>query len=420
MKFWTWFERSLLLLLCLLLLTQSVYIPQTTVDKVRQYTGTLEFDYFTWEVNSLLLKLGQSGLQINNRVDSSTQHSLVTSYFSLVQKEESLDGQISEIYANPAVTDPHNQAADLLTQQAQVQKMLDEMAPLVEEILQNQVSQVLAENGLTLGGQPTPSLLYHTTPLPKALIVSPRDVIRQDVNISLLANISLEQITELETTISKALNVSVLIEDIGGVGVYPTMVMQSSSPTWVIQTIAHEWTHNYLSLHPLGVNYDTTAELRTMNETTADIVGTEIGKQVIARFYPEWKSASRLPGRTRFGMADNSLSDDTFDFNKEMHTTRVHVDELLKAGKIDEAESYMEQRRQVFVAHGYLIRKLNQAYFAFHGAYAETTEGAAGADPVGPAVRALRQQSKSLADFLETISWMTSFTQLQQAVGIRQ
>ena len=420
MKFWNWFERSLLLVLCLLLLTQSVYIPQTTVDKVRQYTGNLEFDYFTWEVNSLLLKLGQSGLQINDRVNAVTQHNLAVSYFSLVQKEETLAGQISQIYANPAVSDPQNQASDLLNQQTQIQKMLDEMAPLVEDILQDQVSQVLAENGLTLGGQPTPSLLYHTTPLPKALIVSPRDVIRQDVNISLLANLSLEQITELENTISKALNVSVLIEDIGGVGVYPTMVMQSSSPTWVIQTIAHEWTHNYLSLHPLGLNYDTTAELRTMNETTADIVGTEIGAKVIERFYPEWKSASSLPGSSRYGMADNALSDDTFDFNKEMHTTRVHVDELLAAGKIDEAESYMEQRRQVFIAHGYLIRKLNQAYFAFHGAYAETAEGAAGADPVGPAVRALRQQSQSLADFLEKISWMTSFTQLQQAVGAKQ
>jgi hypothetical protein len=68
------------------------------------------------------------------------------------------------------------------------------------------------------------------------------------------------------------------------------------------------------------------------------------------------------------------------------------------------------------VQHGYLIRKLNQAYFAFYGAYADTPGGAAGEDPVGPAVRALRQQSASLADFLNRISWMTSFDQLQAAV----
>ncbi len=65
----------------------------------------------------------------------------------------------------------------------------------------------------------------------------------------------------------------------------------------------------------------------------------------------------------------------------------------LPQGKIDEAETYMEQRRQLFWQNGYLIRKLNQAYFAFHGAYADVPGGAAGEDPVGPAVRALREKA---------------------------
>jgi hypothetical protein len=76
----------------------------------------------------------------------------------------------------------------------------------------------------------------------------------------------------------------------------------------------------------------------------------------------------------------------------------------------------MEQRRQFFWDNGYLIRKLNQAYFAFYGAYADQPGGAAGKDPVGEAVRKLRQQSDSLADFLNRISWMMSFEQLQRAV----
>jgi hypothetical protein len=100
-----------------------------------------------------------------------------------------------------------------------------------------------------------------------------------------------------------------------------------------------------------------------------------------------------------------------------MHTTRIHVDELLAAGKIEEAEAYMEQRRKVFWDNGYPIRKLNQAYFAFYGAYADVPGGAAGEDPVGPAVRALRAQSGSLTKFLESISKMTSFQQLQDALA---
>ena len=99
-----------------------------------------------------------------------------------------------------------------------------------------------------------------------------------------------------------------------------------------------------------------------------------------------------------------------------MHETRIKADELLAEGKIEEAEAYMEQRREVFWENGFLIRKLNQAYFAFHGAYADSPGGAAGEDPVGPAVRALREQSDSLADFINTIAWMTSFEELQQAI----
>jgi hypothetical protein len=100
-----------------------------------------------------------------------------------------------------------------------------------------------------------------------------------------------------------------------------------------------------------------------------------------------------------------------------MHTTRVVVDALLASGRILDAETYMEQRRQIFVQNGFYVRRVNQAYFAFYGAYADVPGGAAGEDPVGPAVRALRSQSRSLAEFVNRIAWMTSFEQLQRTVG---
>jgi hypothetical protein len=157
-----------------------------------------------------------------------------------------------------------------------------------------------------------------------------------------------------------------------------------------------------------------------MNETTASIVGGEIGKWVLQKYYPELLGS--LPSRNLISLNDNLLPshnfDDPppFDSRAEMHETRVKADELLAEGKIDEAEAYMEQRRQVFWQNGYLIRKLNQAYFAFHGAYADVPGGAAGEDPVGPAVRALREQSASLEEFINRIAWMTSFEELQQAI----
>ena len=88
------------------------------------------------------------------------------------------------------------------------------------------------------------------------------------------------------------------------------------------------------------------------------------------------------------------------------------VDQLLAEGKIEEAEQYMEERREVFWENGYQIRKLNQAYFAFHGAYADQPGGSAGEDPVGVAVRQLRAQSDSLRDFIRAVSKVKSFEQL--------
>ncbi len=191
------------------------------------------------------------------------------------------------------------------------------------------------------------------------------------------------------------------------------MVMLTTSLDWLSDTIAHEWTHNWLTLRPLGLNYETSSELRTMNETTASIAGHEIAMLVLKHYYPELSTGYaiqtvNLPFRSSHAV---------FNFNTEMHITRVHVDELLVQGKIAEAETYMEQRRQLFWKNGYAIRKLNQAYFAFYGAYADTPGGAAGEDPVGPAVRLLRERSASLTDFLKTIAQMDSFQQLQAAVS---
>ena len=66
----------------------------------------------------------------------------------------------------------------------------------------------------------------------------------------------------------------------------------------------------------------------------------------------------------------------------------------------------MEERRKEFVGHGYRLRRLNQAYFAFHGTYADT--GAAGVSVVGQQIEELRRRSPSLADFLRTAAEFTT------------
>src|SRR4029453_766036 len=123
----------------------------------------------------------------------------------------------------------------------------------------------------------------------------------------------------------------------------PTMITETTDLRWLLSTIAHEWTHNYLNLRPLGLNYSTTPELRTMNETTASIAGGEIGTYVIQRYYPEMLASGSQPNPGSLALHEAFLpsmaQEDPipFDFRAEMHETRVTADELLAEGKIDEA-----------------------------------------------------------------------------------
>lgn len=393
-----------------------------TSDRVRSFTREIEFDYPNWVWNAAWTKLQQASIGLPYLFDRGTNKEVVVNYLHTTQNLMQAEYQIEQIYANPDVTDKEANSAYVRTQRDELIARQRSLAPLAEATLQSQVTESLAELGLTAIGQPIPPVLYHTSSTPLALIVSERGVIQQVANISVLPSLTLDEQIHLEDEVAKSLDVSTLVVPIGGVGVYPTMVMETTDLRWTLDTIAHEWAHNYLSLRPLGINYSTTPELRTMNETTASIVGGEVGAYILQHHYPEVFGAGFVPNSGTISLQKSILASmntqDTapFDFRAEMHETRVTADQLLADGKIEEAEAYMEQRRQIFWENGYLLRKLNQAYFAFHGAYADVPGGAAGQDPVGPAVRALREQSNSLADFINTISWMTSFEQLQQAI----
>lgn len=388
-------------------------------DRVRAYTREIEFDYPNWVWNAAWTKFKQGAIGAPFLFDRGTNKQIVFEYRRVTEQLIQTESAIEQAYANPDIKDKEATTTFMREQRDKLILRQNQLAPFAEATLQSQVGEAFAELGLTTGGQTIPPTLYHISSTPLALIVSPRDRIEQITNISVLPTLTLDQQIQLEDNVAKSMNVSTLVVPIGGVGVYPTMVMETTDLPWTLDTIAHEWTHNYLNLRPLGLNYSTTPELRTMNETTASIVGGEIGKYVLQKYYPELLASS--PSRNLISLNNNllpsyALDNPPFDFRAEMHTTRVKADELLAEGKIDEAEAYMEQRRQIFWQNGYLIRKLNQAYFAFHGAYADIPGGAAGEDPVGPAVRALREQSASLEEFVNRIAMMTSFGELQQAI----
>jgi hypothetical protein len=404
-----WFWRTFWAFVLLSSLAGSTVYLEETNQLARRFTRSVEFDFFGWTVQTLGMKYGQFSLGTTGYLDETDQSALVLEYMDHLGQAQFLEGRLAEIYGDPSLADPSRESVEIAALLAEERARLAELQPVVEAILAEQASVVISMLGLNVGGTVFPPVAFHFSPIPSAMIVSPRDAIRQDANVQLDPDLTLEQKIDLESNVEQALDVSVLVVPIGGYGTFPTMIMETTALTWLTDTIVHEWTHNFLTLRPLGWNYSATPEMRTMNETAASIAGREIGRMILQRYYPD-----RVPPPPR--PADPDAPEPpppVFDFRAEMHETRVHVDELLAEGRIEEAEAYMEARRQVFWNEGYRIRRLNQAYFAFYGAYADEPGGPAGEDPVGEAVRELWARIQSPKEFLLQMGGLHSYAELE-------
>lgn len=403
----------------LLVLRQDAYIPATTLEKARLITAPYEFEFLSWTLDALGAKSGQFLLGEERYLTPAQWHDTVIGYNKLLDEIHTAEAELERVFSDPAVADPMQASAALRAELAAKRRVQAGQQALVEAILQEQVASEIRKEGFTLGGAVLPPLLFHFSQIPSGLILSPRNVIRQDANIQLIPGLTLEQQIALEQETEQRLDVSALVVGLGGLGTYPTMIMEITWLNWVAEAVPHEWVHNYLYFTPLGLGYETSPELRTINETAAALAGKALGARMIADYYPELVPPPPAPAAPQ--APDTTAAPSTvavYDERREMHITRVEVDRLLAEGKVEEAEQYMEVRRRFFAEHGLPIRRLNQAYFAFYGAYADTP-GERGADPTGPNVDQLFAQCESVGAFLRTVSQVTSLAQLQELIAAR-
>ncbi|MBN2554590.1 MAG: hypothetical protein JXA97_01515 [Anaerolineales bacterium] len=408
-------RRVLLITAAAILFAGSGPYPPDTADQARRLSDAHAFNATIWLLDAGRARLEGSSLNTEQYLNVDDGAELVVRYLDLIGREEDLQRQLTMTLAEGG--QGTRESERLMLQLAGLQDEQNALQLVAEEVLQDQAASILEENGITTAGMVFPPLSFRFSDLPVALIVSPRDVIRQDANILLDPATTMEARIQLEGDVEAELEMSALVVGIGGLGYYPTLVMETTSLNWIAEVIIHEWVHNYLDFRPLGWNYSTSAELRTMNETTANLIGKSMGAALVQMYYPELAPQEAPPAAA--GDEDGGGVDEVpeFDFRAEMYATRVTVDRLLEAGQIEAVEAYMETRRQVFVEHGFPIRRLNQAYFAFHGAYADVAGGAAGEDPVGEAVRRLWAESDTPAQFLRTMAWMDSYDDLLAALA---
>ncbi|MDX1601236.1 MAG: hypothetical protein R3191_06970 [Anaerolineales bacterium] len=408
--------RTVGVLILILLLGGATVQTRSTRQAVRRFSRPFEFSFSAWTVRAAGAKIGQYGLGAGQYIGEQGRRDTVLQFLSSLEEEQRLEGELQRLYGDPELEDREQQidTAEEAVRTARAERQ--RLQGIAETVLQQQTSVVLSDLGIGIGGKAFPPVSFRFSDPPFALIVSPRHVIRQEANIQLETELTLERRVALEESVADSLDVSTLVVPIGGYGTYPTMVQMFGSLPWVAEVVTHEWIHNYLTLRPLGFLYNASPELRTMNETAATLLGQEIGRQVLSRYYP-----SHVPPEPADGDQQEEDVEEPdppeFDFRSEMRITRERVDELLAQGEIEQAEAYMERRREVFWEHGYQIRKLNQAYFAFYGSYAAQPGGAAGDDPVGAAVRELWDRLDDPILFLRTMAWMDGPEDLADALG---
>ena len=362
------------------------------------------FRVVEWEFRTIPREVNQWIFGRDEQVDDEIQ--LVMEYFSSVERIRILKSEVE-------VIDTGNGQSDLASLEAELNILQERRTALentVERIIEKQIREILAQQGIFNPVDRLIRLKVSFPPLnfklekpPHLLVISSRDRIESMREITLLQNISPEKIEDIEDTVDE-LGVSSLVVVLGGLGAtYPTFVTNEASLRFTIDAATEEWLHQYLIFKPLGFLYllDLTGvsrnyEIATMNETLASMVSKEIGSIVYSTYYS---------GYADNGAYQDQQADADSPFNREMREIRRAVDNYLARGEIGPAEEFMEQKRQQLASMGYHIRKLNQAYFAFYGTYADSPTSVS---PIGLELKELKSQSASLKDFLDAVASMTS------------
>lgn len=357
--------------------------------------GPYEYHLWKWEANTLLSSaFARAG--IGPEPTDAEGLAALQSYFKLT----------SELRAQTEAATPDLNLIDTLTRERAVYESD------VERIVERYIDEALTGAGLRRGlplftavKLTWPPVDFRLTSPPQLLARSPRSVIKRDGDTLLKSGLTLREIEAIERRADTRDEVS-LVVSIGGLAAYPAIIRDDRSFDSLLDTASHEWTHHYLAFFPLGQQWGTGGDAETLNETTANIAGRELAN-LIRKRHP----ITLPPGED--GRAPATPAP-TVDFTKEMHDLRLRVDALLKDGKVVEAEAAMEATRRFLSDHGITIRKLNQAYFAFYGTYADT---AASSNPVGPKIETVWQITKDVGLFLRAMREVKNVSDLDATIA---
>ncbi len=280
-----------------------------------------------------------------------------------------------------------------------------DLRPSAEEAIEAELDGVIKAQGLAwwLGITFPPVDIRFEEP-PTILITSRRDRLLLLEAVLLEPDLEVLIRDDLENRLLDEYDVSGLVDNLAGLSTYPSLVSDLDTLRSVLQTAAHEWLHAYFFFRPLGWNIRRSETMFSLNETIADVAGRELGDLVFIRMGGDLSiSSSRYSTPAKRDPV----------FTREMRETRRTVEELLAEGKVVEAEEYMNERWWDFRLAGYGVRKLNQAYLAFRGRYAE---GPASVSPIGDQVNEMRDYHTDVGSFIKTVAKLSNYQEFLDAL----
>lgn len=285
----------------------------------------------------------------------------------------------------------------------------------LEEYLEQIISEIVRSDEIDLVSSFVwPPVDFRIGDPPKLLVTSQRDEIVRIEDVLIDPDIPAEEMSRIESELYDDHDVSAVVLQTGGLASYPN-VIPTTHLKRLVDVASHEWLHAYLAFHPLGRAYFSDGDIRSMNETLADIFGGEVGLRVYSEVTGEPFVAPTRPETASMtennGDAAAVEDPEAFSFNRFMAETREQTDNMLADGLIDEAEAYMELRRVELLDHAYKIRKINQAYFAFHGTYAESPSSTS---PNARYLWDLREQVDSVGELVKLLRSLSTYEQFEQ------
>ncbi|MEX1255188.1 MAG: hypothetical protein WEE64_12690 [Dehalococcoidia bacterium] len=295
---------------------------------------------------------------------------------------------------------------------ARLRSERDSLENDVEAAIEGRLTAVLEDEGLESSFPLFPDFRWAFPPVDfeldqplLTLVLSHRDRVELIDQRPLQQGLSLEQVVDIEGAEEADGARSALVLGVAGAATYPSIVAPRAGYQDLAETVAHEWVHHYLAFQPLGQRYFASLELKTLNETVANIAGKELGALLVGR-YP-------LPGDVAAELALLN-PEPSVDPSPVLRQLRLDVEALLGEGLVDEAEGLMERRRLELEDGGVRFRRINQAFFAFRDVYADDPSSI---DPIGLKLLTLRQREGSAEGFLREAARLTSGGELDELLS---